>query len=229
MRSAAGRRPRHASAMSRAFVKEADDAGEPLPELAISPHPNFVTPAGLALIEQRVAALEAEQRAARGGNDKPLLARINRDLRYWTQRRASARLVPAAVAPIDVVRFGTHVSLRFDGRHRARVSHRRRRRSGSRARPRQLGLAARQNLDRQDRRRRGRSAGADGRDRRALALTRLRPRFLGQEKGVGDCSPTPEVRIRKRWMALVRHPPIGQKRYVREAPASRGRPTVAKS
>ena len=99
--------------MSRAFVKEGDDAGEVLPELVISPHPNFVTPAGLALIAQRVATLDAEQRAARGGNDKPLLARINRDLRYWTQRRASARLVPAAVAPIEVARFGVAVSLRF--------------------------------------------------------------------------------------------------------------------
>src|SRR5258706_11272847 len=106
--------------MSRAFVKESDAAGEPLPELVVSPHPNFVPPAGLVLIEQRVAALEAEQRAARSGNDKPLLARVNRDLRYWTQRRASARVVPAAVAPIDVARFGIAVSLRFeDGTERA--------------------------------------------------------------------------------------------------------------
>ena len=106
--------------MSKGFVKESDDAGESLPELVVSPHPNFVTSAGLALIEQRVAALEAEQRAARGTDDKPLLARVNRDLRYWTQRRASARLVPAAVAPIEVARFGTSVSLRFaDGTERA--------------------------------------------------------------------------------------------------------------
>ncbi len=105
--------------MSRAFVKEGDDDIEPLPELVVSPHPNFVTPAGLALIEQRVAALEAEQRAARSGDDKALLARINRDLRYWTQRRASVRLVPTAVAPIEVVRFGVAVSLRFaDGSER---------------------------------------------------------------------------------------------------------------
>jgi transcription elongation GreA/GreB family factor len=106
--------------MSRAFTKESDDAGELLPELVVSPHPNFVTLAGLTLIEQRITALEAEHSAARGGNDKARLARINRDLRYWTQRRASARLVPAAVAPIEVVRFGTEVSLRFeDGGERA--------------------------------------------------------------------------------------------------------------
>ncbi|MEO8467306.1 MAG: GreA/GreB family elongation factor [Gammaproteobacteria bacterium] len=105
--------------MSRAFVKENDDAGEPLPELVVSPHPNFVTPSGLSLIEQRFAALEAEQRAAKAGADKPLLARINRDLRYWTQRRASARLVPIAVMPIEVVRFGVAVALRFtDGSER---------------------------------------------------------------------------------------------------------------
>jgi transcription elongation GreA/GreB family factor len=99
--------------MSRAFVKENDDAGEPLPELSVSPHPNFVTPAGLALIEQRVTVLEGEQRAARAADDKPLLARVQRDLRYWLKRRASARLVPAATAPIDTVRFGVSVTLRF--------------------------------------------------------------------------------------------------------------------
>jgi transcription elongation GreA/GreB family factor len=79
--------------VSRAFVKESDDAGEPLPELAISPHPNFVTPAGLRQIDARVATLEADLRAARAAEDKPLLARIQRDLRYWTQRRATARIV----------------------------------------------------------------------------------------------------------------------------------------
>ncbi len=106
--------------MSRAFVKESDDAGELLPELVVSPHPNFVTPAGLALIEQRVAALETEQRAVRRGDDKSLLARINRDLRYWAHRRASAQVVPAAVAPIQVVRFGVKVALRFtDGTEHA--------------------------------------------------------------------------------------------------------------
>lgn len=105
--------------MSRAFVKESDDAGEPLPELAVSPHPNFVTAAGRTQIEARVEALEAEVRAARAAEDKALLARINRDLRYWTQRRASARLVPAAAGEPDVVRFGAIVTVRFaDGAQR---------------------------------------------------------------------------------------------------------------
>jgi transcription elongation GreA/GreB family factor len=98
--------------VSRAFVKESDDAGEPLPELAISPHPNFVTPDGSRLIDARIAALDAELKSARAADDKALLARVNRDLRYWTQRRATARVVPPAAAP-DVVRFGVTVALRY--------------------------------------------------------------------------------------------------------------------
>jgi len=98
--------------VSRAFVKESDDAGEPLPELAISPHPNFVTPEGLRLVEARIAALEAELKRARAAEDRALLARVNRDLRYWTQRRASARVVPPVAAP-NVVRFGVTVAVRY--------------------------------------------------------------------------------------------------------------------
>jgi len=106
--------------MSRAFVKENDDAGEALPELSVSPHPNFVTPEGLRLIEAKVAELEAEQRSAREGADKALLARIARDLRYWTQRRSSARVVEPAERVPDVVRFGVTVLVRFeDGAERA--------------------------------------------------------------------------------------------------------------
>ena len=107
--------------MSRAFVKESDDAGEPPPELAISPHPNLVTPAGLGQMEARVAVLEAELRTARAAEDKPLLARIQRDLRYWTQRRATARVVPSAVVTPEIVRFGVSVRVRFadDGTQRS--------------------------------------------------------------------------------------------------------------
>ena len=98
--------------MSRAFVKESDDAGEPLPELAISPHPNFVTPDGSRLIDARIAALDAELKAARTADDKALLARVNRDLRYWKQRRATARVVPPIRQP-DSARFGVTVALRY--------------------------------------------------------------------------------------------------------------------
>jgi transcription elongation GreA/GreB family factor len=98
--------------VSRAFVKESDDTGEALPELAVSPHPNFVTPEGARLIEARVAALEAQLKAARAAGDKALLARVNRDLRYWTQRRVTARVVPPP-ARLDLVRFGVTVKLRY--------------------------------------------------------------------------------------------------------------------
>jgi hypothetical protein len=37
--------------MSRAFVKETDDQSVDLPDRPISPHPNLVTPEGLAAIE----------------------------------------------------------------------------------------------------------------------------------------------------------------------------------
>jgi transcription elongation GreA/GreB family factor len=103
--------------MSRAFVRESDaDAGE-LPERTVSPHPNFVTPRGLAVIETRVRELSAELQAARAAEDGALRARIERDLRYWSARRASARPVePATVT--DRVRFGMRVTLQLGNRAR---------------------------------------------------------------------------------------------------------------
>ena len=82
--------------MSRAFVKESEDAGnEPeLPERSVSPHRNLVTPTGLEQIEAVVRRLEDALTAARAADDKPAIARCQRDLRYWNQRRATAELVP---------------------------------------------------------------------------------------------------------------------------------------
>ena len=99
--------------MSRAFVRESDtDPGE-LPELPVSSHPNFVTSRGLAAIEARVRELEGQRQVARASDDAPLRARIERDLRYWNARRASARPVnPAAAA--GRVRFGMRVTLQLD-------------------------------------------------------------------------------------------------------------------
>src|SRR5262249_32485658 len=81
--------------MSRAFVRESDQeaAGEALPERIVSPHPNFVTPQGLKQIDEHIRQLEAERQAARSDADKSNLARIARDLRYWSQRRATARVI----------------------------------------------------------------------------------------------------------------------------------------
>lgn len=100
--------------MSRAFVKEDDDAVEELPDRPISMAPNLVTAEGLAAIEAEVARLSEE--LAQVGEDRAARARINRDLRYWTARRANAQLV-APPQTHELVRFGSTVTLdRDDGR-----------------------------------------------------------------------------------------------------------------
>ena len=102
--------------MSRAFVKESDDAVDDLPERPVSPHPNLVTPEGLAAIEAELARLQSERSAAQRAEDRAALAATARELRYWTARRASAQLVEAP-ADAEVVRFGSTVTVeREDGR-----------------------------------------------------------------------------------------------------------------
>jgi transcription elongation GreA/GreB family factor len=98
--------------MSRAFVRESDQDSTSLPELPVSPHPNFVTPRGLNAIETRVRELETQRQDARSADDAALRARIERDLRYWSARRASARVVAAATST-GRVRFGMRVTLRL--------------------------------------------------------------------------------------------------------------------
>jgi transcription elongation GreA/GreB family factor len=101
--------------MSRAFVRESDQP-EPLPERVVSTHPNLVTPAGMRKIEAQVHELEAARTESEAREDQEEVARIARDLRYWSQRRASARVIEPAAHP-EVVRFGVKVTLRFqDGR-----------------------------------------------------------------------------------------------------------------
>jgi transcription elongation GreA/GreB family factor len=100
--------------MSRAFVKEDDDAVEDLPDRPISAAPNLVTAEGFAAIETEVARLSEELAGA--GDDRAARARINRDLRYWTARRGSAHLQPLP-KDCSIVRFGCTVTLdRDDGR-----------------------------------------------------------------------------------------------------------------
>ena len=95
--------------MSRAFVKELDDLPpDAPPELAISEHPNLVTPRGLRLIEQKLFELNEELAK---DPDELTKARLLRDLRYWTQRRASARLVEHNARDREVV-FGSEVTIR---------------------------------------------------------------------------------------------------------------------
>ena len=102
--------------MSRAFVKEQDDAPEELLERPVSANPNFVTERGLHLIEQELETLRKAQAEAQALEDKSAVARAARDLRYWQQRRATAQLV-APPAALKTVAFATSVTiLREDGR-----------------------------------------------------------------------------------------------------------------
>jgi transcription elongation GreA/GreB family factor len=103
--------------MSRAFVKEDDSGGiEPLPDRPISPHPNIVTPEGLALIDRNLADLQERHTAALQAEDRAAQAAVARDLRYWSARRASAQIVKPPDMPVEVV-FGTTVTIkRDDGR-----------------------------------------------------------------------------------------------------------------
>lgn len=96
--------------MSQAFVreKEGGEAFEDLPDRPISPHTNFVTPAGLAQIEAEVKRLQDESAKLRP-DDKADTARVTRNLRYWTTRQGTAQLVEDV--PGDTVHFGSTVTV----------------------------------------------------------------------------------------------------------------------
>lgn len=101
--------------MSRAFVKETELLDE-LPERLVSEHRNLVTPQGLALIEGEIKRLQDDLSAAREADDRNATARASHDLRYWSQRLATAELQPPA-SDASVVSFGARVTLeRDDGR-----------------------------------------------------------------------------------------------------------------
>jgi transcription elongation GreA/GreB family factor len=95
--------------MSRAFVRERDDLpADAPPELAESEGPNFVTPRGLRLIEQRLFELNEALTVGPSEEEK---ARLLRDLRYWTARRASAQLIDHTPQGGEVA-FGSEVTIR---------------------------------------------------------------------------------------------------------------------
>lgn len=97
--------------MSRAFTRESDGSElNALPELAVSPHRNLVTAEGLKQIEATLRRLDGELSAARAAGDRATAARLERDLRYWRQRRTTAEVVPPATTT-DVVRFGSCVTV----------------------------------------------------------------------------------------------------------------------
>ncbi|MCE5232848.1 MAG: GreA/GreB family elongation factor [Mizugakiibacter sp.] len=107
--------------MSRAFVKESDASTE-LPELPLSPHPNYVTPRGLELLKERRERVRAEtERLAEQnvGADTLALAHAQRELRWLDARIGSALPVDAAAQPPGRVAFGCTVDVEDADGHRA--------------------------------------------------------------------------------------------------------------
>ena len=101
--------------MSRAFVKEGSGDLEPLPDQPISPHPNYVTPRGLASLRHRLADVQASLaglRARPERQDKLPEAAAERDTRYLEARLKSAIVVDLAANGTDVVAFGHSVTVR---------------------------------------------------------------------------------------------------------------------
>src|SRR5262245_6056319 len=101
--------------MSRACVNE-DAFVEELPHRAFCADPNLVTERGLALSEAAMEAARREYGEAQAAADRQALATAGRELRYWSARRASAK-VTIPRPEMDIVQFGSAVTIvRDDGR-----------------------------------------------------------------------------------------------------------------
>lgn len=100
--------------MSRAHVREVDgDEPEDLPELPLSPHPNYVTTRGLQLLEARRDRVEADIAAIPpdAADRRQRRAGLDRELRWLQARIAAAQ--PVTGTPRDPARvaFGAEVAV----------------------------------------------------------------------------------------------------------------------
>ena len=103
--------------MSRAFVKEGDGTLDPLPDLPMSPHPNYVTPRGLSALQSRLRELQTKLSALKSRAerlDKLPEAAAERDIRYIEARLRSAILIDPATLPLIEVGFGLAVTVTDD-------------------------------------------------------------------------------------------------------------------
>lgn len=91
--------------MSRAFVKETASSAPP-PERMVEDGPNLVTQAGFEQILGHVARIEA---ALSRETNVLLRETLERDLRYWALKKASAEVV--APSSDDAVAFGSRVGI----------------------------------------------------------------------------------------------------------------------
>jgi transcription elongation GreA/GreB family factor len=109
--------------MSRAFVKEGTGELEPLPDLPISPHPNYVTPRGLASLRARLAEVQddlARLRARPERLDKLPEAAAERDIRYLEARLRGAIPVDPAAHDRRSVAFGLVVTVADEDGHQTK-------------------------------------------------------------------------------------------------------------
>ena len=91
--------------MSRAFVKESSESARP-PEKMVEDGPNPVTPEGMAQIEAQIARIEA---ALKTESNVLLRETLERDLRYWSQRKLTAEVVQPSAD--GTVAFGATVTV----------------------------------------------------------------------------------------------------------------------
>lgn len=111
--------------MSRAFVKEdAQGPDEDPPERPVSPQPNYVTPRGLASLQNSEEALLAGLKGFEGAQEddskKKRKRELERDLRYVRSRLESAIPVDPANQPKEQIRFGAAVVIqREDGQKKS--------------------------------------------------------------------------------------------------------------
>ncbi len=104
--------------MSVAFRHESDEEHlEPKFELPIPPGPNLVTARGLELTRAKVAEVEAAVAAATEEEER---TRLQRELRYWNTRAATAEIAPAPAE--DEVGIGSVVTIRLNGQTRTLTS-----------------------------------------------------------------------------------------------------------
>ena len=100
--------------MSVAFRRDSDEEHlEPRFELPLPPGPNLVTRRGHDLVKSRTEGLETAVTAAASDQER---AKLQRDLRYWRARLATAQIAPPAIG--DAVAFGTRVTIEQAGRAR---------------------------------------------------------------------------------------------------------------
>ncbi|WP_054006999.1 GreA/GreB family elongation factor [Cypionkella psychrotolerans] len=100
--------------MSRAFVKEGDGDLDPLPDLPLSPHPNYVTPRGLTALQSRLRDLQTTLATLKSRSerlDKLPEAAAERDIRYIEARLRTALLIDPTTLPLTEVAFGLAVTV----------------------------------------------------------------------------------------------------------------------